>query len=90
MRAALCLASESRKRANLGATTMVETRKGSKRRPRPKAANPQGTPEDHPVEQDPAVERGERIQTGKAIARGGKDEGFVAGATEQPVEPKKD
>ena len=37
--------------------------------------------EDAPVEQEAAVERGERIATGKAIARGGKGEGDVAGAT---------
>lgn len=37
--------------------------------------------EDPPVEQEPAVERGERIATGKAIARGGKSHGKVAGAT---------
>jgi hypothetical protein len=37
---------------------------------------------DHPVEQDPAVERGERIRTGKTIARGGKTSGHVPGASE--------
>lgn len=31
-------------------------------------------------ENEPAVERGERIATGKAIARGGKSTGFVPGA----------
>ncbi|WP_010586122.1 hypothetical protein [Schlesneria paludicola] len=31
-------------------------------------------------ENEPAVERGERIATGKAIARGGKSKGFVPGA----------
>ena len=31
-------------------------------------------------EQEPAIERGERIATGKAIARGGRDSGFVPGA----------
>ena len=30
--------------------------------------------------QDPAVERGERIQVGKEIARGGKEAGKVPGA----------
>jgi hypothetical protein len=38
---------------------------------------------DHPVEKDPAVERGERIDTGKTIHRGGKSTGHVPGATEQ-------
>jgi hypothetical protein len=38
---------------------------------------------DAPVEQDPAVERGERIDTGKTIHRGGKTTGYVPGATEQ-------
>jgi hypothetical protein len=37
------------------------------------------------VEADPAVERGERIDTGKTIARGGKESGHVPGATEQPT-----
>lgn len=32
------------------------------------------------MEKDPAVERGERIQTGKQIARSGKDQGRVPGA----------
>ncbi len=36
-----------------------------------------------PDDTDPQVERGERIETGKAIHRGGKDHGFVPGATEQ-------
>ena len=39
---------------------------------------------DHPVEADPAAERGERIHTGKMIARGGKETGYVEGATENP------
>lgn len=34
------------------------------------------------IENDPAVERGERIATGKQIARGGKATGDVPGATE--------
>lgn len=41
-------------------------------------------PEDHPVEQEPAVERGERLDTGKTIQRGGKTSGKVKGAAEQP------
>jgi len=36
-------------------------------------------------EKDPAAERGERIDTGKTIARGGKESGPVPGATERPV-----
>lgn len=35
-------------------------------------------------EHEPAVERGERIATGKAIARGGRDSGFVPGAQPDP------
>jgi hypothetical protein len=35
------------------------------------------------VETTPAQEWGERIATGKAIARGGKTTGHVPGATEQ-------
>jgi hypothetical protein len=31
--------------------------------------------------QDPAVERGERIETGKAVGRGGKTTGNVPGTT---------
>lgn len=42
-------------------------------------------PEDQPVEQEAAVERGERIDTGKDIARGGKRQGHVPGATPQPT-----
>jgi hypothetical protein len=38
---------------------------------------------DHSLEEDPAVERGERIDTGKTIHRGGKNAGYVPGATEQ-------
>jgi hypothetical protein len=34
-------------------------------------------------ETTPAEERGERIDTGKTIARGGKTTGHVEGATEQ-------
>lgn len=32
------------------------------------------------TEGEPAAERGERIASGKAIARGGKESGFVPGA----------
>ncbi len=34
------------------------------------------------TEQDPAVERGERLQSGKEIARSGKTTGAVPGAEE--------
>jgi hypothetical protein len=46
-------------------------------------------PGDPPVEEEPAVERGERIDTGKTIARGGKETGHVPGATEQPTNHRK-
>jgi hypothetical protein len=36
-----------------------------------------------------AAEYGERIETGKAIHRGGKDHGYVPGATEEPKGAKK-
>lgn len=36
----------------------------------------------------PAEERGERLDTGKAIARGGKESGPVPGA--EPSEPSRD
>ena len=42
----------------------------------------------HEPQTTPAQERGERIDTGKSIARGGKDEGHVPGAdpgTEPPA-----
>jgi|GEM_PF-5497122 len=42
-------------------------------------------PKNHPVEEEPAAERGERID-GKSIARGGKEIGHVPGATEQPAD----
>ena len=56
---------------------------GSKGRPAP----PKNTPEerndaDLPVEEQPAVERGERIDAGKTIARGGRETGRVPGAEE--------
>jgi len=60
--------------------------KRAKQRPEPPAHDAQpGGKADHPVEQDPAVERGERLDTGKTIARGGKEKGSVPGATEQPT-----
>lgn len=55
----------------------------NKRRP-PDDQQPQD-PMDRPnVEEEAAVEWGERIDTGKTIARGGKEEGEeVPGATDQ-------
>lgn len=53
----------------------------------PSPAAPKATErsdKDKPVEQDPAVERGERLDTGKTIQRGGKTSEKVKGATEQP------
>ena len=38
----------------------------------------------HEPETTPAQERGERIDTGKAIARGGKEDGHVPGAEPPP------
>jgi hypothetical protein len=56
-------------------------------RPQPQPGQPSaprdGGTADHSVEEDPAVERGERIDTGKTIARGGKEAGRVPGASEQ-------
>jgi hypothetical protein len=50
-------------------------------------APPKNTPEerndaDFPVEEQPAVDRGERIDAGKTIARGGHETGRVPGAEE--------
>jgi len=42
-----------------------------------------------PDNADPAQERGERIETGKMIARGGKSTGHVPGATEVKPSQKK-
>jgi hypothetical protein len=53
--------------------------------PKTAAAAPKA---DHPVERDPAVERGERIATSKDIARAGKKQGFVPGASEQSTGAK--
>jgi hypothetical protein len=38
---------------------------------------------DHPTEEDAAVEWGERVDTGKTIARGGQESGKVPGATDR-------
>jgi hypothetical protein len=57
-----------------------------KRRPlTPPKTPPSG--QDHPLEEDPAVERGERIDTGKTIARGGKERGHVPGASQPSPRP---
>lgn len=45
----------------------------------------QAAPEKNSPEVDPAADRGERIATGKAIARGGKEHGFVPGADPDPA-----
>jgi hypothetical protein len=56
----------------------------TKRKPAADQRTNSPTPKsDHAVERDPAVERGERIATSKDIARGGKKQGFVPGASEQ-------
>ena len=47
-------------------------------RPNPPAPNPESTEQDATT---PAEERGERLETGRQIARGGKQEGPVPGAT---------
>jgi hypothetical protein len=63
---------------------------------KPDAGRPKGPAQEqndeqtgvHEPETTPAQERGERIDTGKSIARGGKDEGPVPGAepgTEPPA-----
>jgi len=69
---------------------MADTNKrGEKKRPRPDAPR-EGDTTDHPTEEEPAVERGERIDTGKTIARGGKETGHVPGATGRPAERRDD
>lgn len=49
-------------------------------------------PDPKPAEQDaatPAEERGERLETGRTIARGGKQSGPVPGATgDDPNDPR--
>jgi len=45
------------------------------------------TDNDVPVGTLPAQERGERIETGKAIARGGRQTGDIPGANTQPGRP---
>lgn len=44
---------------------------------------PRTTQPSEDIAAEPAAERGERIDTGKAIHRGGKTEGKVPGAEEQ-------
>jgi len=56
----------------------------SRKTPTQRPAAPEKEPaSDHPLEKDNAVEWGDRLQTGKRIARGGKQTGAVPGATEQ-------
>jgi hypothetical protein len=66
---------------------MTDKTKRARKRPPPRPKQPSIPHEkgkaDHPLEEDPAVERGERIDTGKTIHRGGKSAGHVPGATEQ-------
>lgn len=54
-------------------------------KPEEKVPDPRSKP--HVTEKEdetqPEQERGERIATGKAIARGGKEKGHVPGATEK-------
>jgi hypothetical protein len=47
-----------------------------------KAAKPRGKIVRLPDISDPALERGERFETSKMIARGGKNSGHVPGTTE--------
>lgn len=63
---------------------MTANRKKTDRK-KPSSTSPDRTKEEpgRSVEEDPAVERGERIATGKQIARGGKTSGDVDGATER-------
>jgi hypothetical protein len=68
---------------------MADTSKPRKRRERPQTPGAERPPNrDHPVEKEPAVEWGERIDTGKTIARGGKEAGHVPGATARPAGPR--
>jgi hypothetical protein len=52
--------------------------------PPPRPSEASQAPE---VATTPAQERGERIVTGKTIARGGKQHGAVPGATESSASP---
>jgi hypothetical protein len=68
---------------------MTERHQRQKNRPLQQSGKPAADPRrtggtNHPVEKDPAVERGERIHTGKTIARGGKETGHVPGTNERP------
>ena len=64
------------------------SRHKSKRAPERPAqlGNDKSAAADHSVEEEPGVERGERIDTGKTIARGGGTTGPASGATEQRPE----
>jgi hypothetical protein len=61
---------------------------GNPNKPNPPAPNPPAAERDATT---PAEERGERIETGRKIARGGKEEGTVPGATgDDPTDPRSD
>jgi len=49
-------------------------------KPKKEDAKPEDTADAEDAARDPAAERGERIDTGKQIARGGKEDGAVPGA----------
>ena len=52
-----------------------DRRKAEQERPRPGSPQAAGSEAGRPPKGDPAVERGERLDTGKTIARGGKSRG---------------
>jgi hypothetical protein len=64
-----------RKRRTIIQIDEVETNQGIE----PKPVSPHEA--EKKVEELPSVEWGERLNSGKAIARGGKKTGFVPGAT---------
>jgi hypothetical protein len=59
------------------------------RTPKPPAGPAKPPPGTRKPETTPAEERGERIDTGKTIARGGKTEGTVPGAEPADGQPGK-
>src|SRR5262245_62823595 len=71
---------------------MADTNRPGKKRSGQPANQPTtsdtGKTTDHPLEEHPAVDRGERIDTGKTISRGGKQTGHVSGATGPPREKR--
>ena len=62
---------------------MIDSDKPRQKRERGQPSVDQPFKPNHHVEKDSAVERGKRIDTGKIIARDGKREEHVPGATEQ-------